>query len=116
MLPRSIHGLLKLYRKSVLLCAFLEVVEFSRGRVTRITSPLELSQLCCAVTATRLRTLSQVLFLCLFLFLLLRTDFRTSPRSIPPPEPRGWDPMSPRSEIASPPGARFWGPGTKHGL
>jgi hypothetical protein len=36
-----------LYRKTVLLCAFPEVVEFSRGRVTRITSPrpLELSQL-----------------------------------------------------------------------
>jgi polyferredoxin len=31
------------------------------------------------LSATRLRTLSQVLFLCLFLFLLLRTDFRTSP-------------------------------------
>lgn len=50
--------------------------------MTRITSPSPSNCHNCAVkvlSATRLRTLSQALFLCLFLFLLLRTDFRTSP-------------------------------------
>src|ERR1700739_170528 len=79
-----VSTLIALYRKPRLPCFDLSERQeiATRDRVTLITSPRppELSQFFVSfLSTTRVRKASQILFFCLFFFLLLRPGFRTSP-------------------------------------